>query len=679
MKKFLLSLLCLASLTAANATDATVDLTTGYANQEKVSSVIVDDNVTITLDKGTGSTDPAWYNTGTGLRLYKNGVMTIAGNNSSIIINSVTVTASGASYAIPATSAVSSGTISVTDAVTTITGVDAQSLSVTLADIKHTRMQSITVSYTMGEVTQASVPTITPNGGEVTADSKIELACATEGASIYYTIDGTEPSTSSNLYSAPFSLSAAATVKAIAVKEGLTNSSVASADFTFPVANIAEFISEARKHATSITGAVTVVAQAGSYLFLQDATSRIVAFGSLTNTYNNGDQLTNVKGTYTLYNGLPEMNVVDASFGTATAGTAVEPEVLAIEELSIDNLLAYVKIEGVTIPEGTGKSFNISDATSSVTMYNSAGIDIVSGENLTVVGFISCYNATLQILPIEITSASGLEVVEMPTINPNGGTIAKTQTIELACATEGASIYYTLNGDEPTTSSNLYVEPFTLDNECTVKAIAVKEGMENSSVAEAAFTFLSDAVKVATFDFTNPASLNPAQETPAASAGIEVNDIVFTADNISLVATPNSATTACRLWGIFSGGVDFRTYKTSTITISATDAKITSIAFTGGKASASQLTVDNGTLTGQAWVPADANAVNSVVFTTTATTNIETITVNYELAGSGVEDIIANDNAPVEYYNLQGVRVANPENGLYIRVQGNKASKVLVK
>ena len=46
----------------------------------------------------------------------------------------------------------------------------------------------------------------------------------------------------------------------------------------------------------------------------------------------------------------------------------------------------------------------------------------------------------------------------------------------------------------------------------------------------------------------------------------------------------------------------------------------------------------------------------------------------------GIGNIVVEDeNAPVEYYNLQGVRVANPENGLYIRRQGNKATKVLVK
>lgn len=46
---------------------------------------------------------------------------------------------------------------------------------------------------------------------------------------------------------------------------------------------------------------------------------------------------------------------------------------------------------------------------------------------------------------------------------------------------------------------------------------------------------------------------------------------------------------------------------------------------------------------------------------------------------SGVESVEADENAPVEYYNLQGMRAENPANGLYIRRQGNHATKVLVK
>lgn len=50
-----------------------------------------------------------------------------------------------------------------------------------------------------------------------------------------------------------------------------------------------------------------------------------------------------------------------------------------------------------------------------------------------------------------------------------------------------------------------------------------------------------------------------------------------------------------------------------------------------------------------------------------------------ESTTTGIEGIVVDENATVEYFNLQGVRVANPENGLYIRRQGNKATKVFVK
>ncbi len=46
---------------------------------------------------------------------------------------------------------------------------------------------------------------------------------------------------------------------------------------------------------------------------------------------------------------------------------------------------------------------------------------------------------------------------------------------------------------------------------------------------------------------------------------------------------------------------------------------------------------------------------------------------------TGITDIELNNNAPVQYFNLQGVEVANPENGLYIRRQGNNVTKVIVK
>ena len=113
--------------------------------------------------------------------------------------------------------------------------------------------------------------------------------------------------------------------------------------------------------------------------------------------------------------------------------------------------------------------------------------------------------------------------------------------------------------------------------------------------------------------------------------------------------------------------------------------KLTSIEFTkGGK----NFALGNGSVgsidDNNVWTPATQERANTdvkdVTFTPTGKTFIDKITVNYESINTGVDDILSDDaNAPVEYYNLQGVRVANPESGLYIHVQGKKASKVLVK
>lgn len=48
-------------------------------------------------------------------------------------------------------------------------------------------------------------------------------------------------------------------------------------------------------------------------------------------------------------------------------------------------------------------------------------------------------------------------------------------------------------------------------------------------------------------------------------------------------------------------------------------------------------------------------------------------------ANSGIENITVDENAPVEYYNLQGIKVENPENGMYIRRQGSSVQKVIIR
>ena len=65
-----------------------------------------------------------------------------------------------------------------------------------------------------------------------------------------------------------------------------------------------------------------------------------------------------------------------------------------------------------------------------------------------------------------------------PAFTPETGTYDVFQSATITCATEGAEIYYTTNGETPTTNSFLYSTSINLYSTITLKAIAVKEGME---------------------------------------------------------------------------------------------------------------------------------------------------------------------------------------------------------
>ena len=77
------------------------------------------------------------------------------------------------------------------------------------------------------------IPVFSIAGGEVEEGTKVTISCATEGATVYYTTDGTEPTTASAVYSGEITVNSAMTIKAMAAKSGnYTNSAVASASYT---------------------------------------------------------------------------------------------------------------------------------------------------------------------------------------------------------------------------------------------------------------------------------------------------------------------------------------------------------------------------------------------------------------------------------------------------------------
>lgn len=91
-----------------------------------------------------------------------------------------------------------------------------------------------------------------------------------------------------------------------------------------------------------------------------------------------------------------------------------------------------------------------------------------------------------------------------PVINPNGGTITEATQVTITCETEGASIYYTLDGSTPTNvvseTNFLYSEPFTIDETTTVKARAYVGNTYSNGIATAEFVY-TEPIAPGTGDF----------------------------------------------------------------------------------------------------------------------------------------------------------------------------------
>jgi hypothetical protein len=90
-------------------------------------------------------------------------------------------------------------------------------------------------SYILNYGTIAT-PTFSPAAGSYTAGQSVTISTTSAGATIYYTTDGSTPTTSSTQYLAPVNLTATTTLKALAVKLDWTDSAVASAPYTIQVA-----------------------------------------------------------------------------------------------------------------------------------------------------------------------------------------------------------------------------------------------------------------------------------------------------------------------------------------------------------------------------------------------------------------------------------------------------------
>ena len=235
------------------------------------------------------------------------------------------------------------------------------------------------------------------------------------------------------------------------------------------------------------------VAQQGNNLWIKDDANWMLVYGNLNDkTYTNGDVIpAGYGGTKTTFSGLPELKEPTGFTKLEEKVDAVMPRKITAEALQNCLLNEYVELTGNV--EGSGRDFTLTDDTGTAAIHtSSANITVTTGEKVVVRGFVSIFNKQRQITPVESEVITNTKVAT-PTFSIESGTaVEKGSTVAITTDTEGATIHYTIDGTEPTSTSTICNEPIILTEDVTIKAIAVKEGYDDSDVATATYTIATE-------------------------------------------------------------------------------------------------------------------------------------------------------------------------------------------
>ena len=363
----------------------------GYSNGQTIESVDFDSNVSGSFFKGTNNNNPPkYYSTGSAIRCYGGNYFTITtsdGNLTEIVLTF----ASG-----EGTNAITTDVGTYSDG--TWTGA-ASSVTFTIGGTSgHRRIAAFDITYGSGSGQQETVatPTFNPAGGTYYEPQSVTINCATQGATICYTTDGTEPDANSAQFSVPLTISETTTIKAKAFKSGYTPSNVASATYTFPsVVNISSITA-----AGSYTVQGTIVAKSARGFIVGDGTGYVYYYNQnySQSSYNIGDMV-KLSGSVVVYGGVFEFNnSTTVTAATSSNYVAEEPTIITGAEMDSRvasttpaQLSSYVQYEGTLSISGT--HYNITDIDGATTAIGSISYPIntdftsLEGQEVIVKGY----------------------------------------------------------------------------------------------------------------------------------------------------------------------------------------------------------------------------------------------------------------------------------------------------
>lgn len=308
-------------------------------------------------------------------------------------------------------------------------------------------------------------------------DTHVLILCATPGATIHYTLDGSEPTTASEVYNGPVFVPGNIIVKAIAVKEGMEDSTVT----TYQVTSYRAAMPSVTFENSKIT--ITTATEGATIYYTTDNNDPTSSSLVYTAPFDM-DQDGVVKAMATL-EGLTDSDIAvyvfDKADHTLEAPTfSLDAEGRLVITASREGASVYYTIDG-------------SEPSTSSTIYTGP---ITLTHNCTIKALTT--HSQYYPSPVAEYEVEGF-VVETPTLQ------YADLALTIAVATEGAEIRYTLDGTIPEESSSLYSEPLHLTEDCVVVAKGFKANFNPSDTISYNFVYIDHvaAAPVLTYDQAN--------------------------------------------------------------------------------------------------------------------------------------------------------------------------------
>jgi hypothetical protein len=245
----------------------------------------------------------------------------------------------------------------------------------------------------------APTPIITPAAGSYTTAQTIVITDSNSAAAIYYTQDGSTPTSASTRYTAPFSISTSQTINAIAVVAGTLNSAVASSTYTVTLAPPTQLIYSVQPVNTALNSPVTPAVQVA----LEDANGNIVtsATNAVTLVLRSNPGQSTLSGTTTVnavngiatFSDLSLNNIANGYTLYATSGT-LAPALsntfnITPPQITMTVQSALVGINStlngtVSVPQVSqtgGVTISLSSSTPANVTISPASVNIAQGQN----------------------------------------------------------------------------------------------------------------------------------------------------------------------------------------------------------------------------------------------------------------------------------------------------------